>query len=447
MPSYFPENNAALAGDSLERSMAKVVGGLPPALDFMFGSFYRNFVSNKTLNHGIGPAITFTRASNATFFDASGVLQTASNDTPRFDHDPVTGASRGLLIEEQRTNLLVRSAELDNASWVKGDATVSANATTAPDGTTSAELVIPTTSNVSTHRVAQVGGSVAAGATVTASVYFKAGGYNFALLRCGNALETTAFQVGVNLSNGTISTSAAEYGTGATVASANITSVGNGWYRADLTGAVSALTSYGMFVYVFNASGAASFAGDGTSGLYVWGAQIEAGGFPTSYIPTTTATATRAADSAVVTPISSFYNQSEGTLFAEFVQTFSQAGNKALVSFDANFALNQVLLLTETSPDKVRLYVDSGGAPQASVNAGSITLGSVMKQAATIAANDFSMSVNGASVVSDTAGSVPSGITHLRVGSSPSLGYNGHIRKIAYWPRRLSNTLLQQLTT
>ena len=373
----------------------------------------------------------------------------AASSMPRFDHDPATAGnpSRGLLIEEARTNLLLRSEQFDNASWPKGDCTVTANAATSPDGTVDADIAIPSTSNVATHRVTQVGGSVTAGSTMTASVYLKASGYNFVLLRCANSLETLAFQVGLNVSNGTISTAATAYGTGATVASAEIVAVGNGWYRASVTGAISALTTYGMFIYVYNASGAPSFAGDGTSGVLLWGAQLEAGAFPTSYIPTTTAAATRSADSAVVTPISGFYNQAEGTLFAEFVQTFSQAGNKAVVSLDANSASNQALLLTEQSPDKVRLFVDSGGSTQANVNAGNITLGSVTKQAAAIAANDFSMSVNGASVVSDTAGSVPSGLTHLRAGSSPLLGYNGHIRKIAYYPKRLSNTLLQQLTT
>jgi hypothetical protein len=411
-------------------------------------TFSRDFAGEKTLNNGTGPAITFTRASGATYFDANGVLQTAANDAPRFDHDPVTGASRGLLIEEQRANLLVRSAELDNASWLKGDATVSANATTAPDGTTSAELVIPTTSNVATHRVTQVGDSVAAGATVTASVYFKAGGYNFAILRCGNALETAAFQVGVNLSNGTISTSAAAYGTGAAVDSANITSAGNGWYRVDVTGAVSALTSYGMFVYVYNASGAASFAGDGTSGLYIWGAQLEAGAFPTSYIPTTSAAATRAADSAVVTPISSFYNQVEGTLFSES-RIYADATSIVTVQFDTNTGTisdNRIFLGAEVSSSATLAASRVNGTAEFDVIA-NLAAG-VHKVSAAFAPNNFAVSLNGGNVTTDSEGTLPTGVSHMRLGSvGPSAFNTCHIRKLAYWPKRLSNTLLEQLTT
>ena len=111
-------------------------------------SFQRDFASLKTLDHGTGPAITFTRPSSATYFDADGVLQTAANDVARFDHDPVNGNSRGLLIEEARTNLVLRSEEFDNAYWLKSNGgtgsapVVTANDAVAPDGTIAADKIV-----------------------------------------------------------------------------------------------------------------------------------------------------------------------------------------------------------------------------------------------------------------------------------------------------------------
>lgn len=429
---------------------------LAPTLTLSAGSgaaivrptFSRDFAGEKTLNNGTGPAITFTRASNATFFNASGVLQTATNDQPRFDHDPATGASRGLLIEEARTNLLVRSEELDNASWPKGDCTVTANAATSPDGTSNADLAIPTTNNVATHRVTQVGGSVAAGSTMTASIYLKASGYNFVLLRCANSLETLAFQVGLNVSNGTISTAANAYGTGATVASAEIVAVGNGWYRASITGAISGLTTYGMFIYVYNAAGAPSFAGNGTSGVLLWGAQLEAGAFPTSYIPTTTAAATRSADSAVVTPISSFYNQSEGTLFAEASSLFVPASAEAgIFRLNSNSATNEVRIRFVNSLIAGQIHSSSGETASFTSSASSNV---IYRCGLAYASNDAAFSVSGGSASTDASVSIPTVADRAVIGAGALAAggfINGHIRRIAYWPKRLSNALLQQLTT
>jgi len=100
----------------------------------------------------LDPRITFTRASTATYFDYAGVLRTAQNNIARFDYNPSTLAAQGLLIEEQRTNSMLRSEEFSDASWTKGGATVTANSTTAPSGTTTADTLVEDTST-GQHRV------------------------------------------------------------------------------------------------------------------------------------------------------------------------------------------------------------------------------------------------------------------------------------------------------
>jgi hypothetical protein len=421
---------------------------LAPTLTLSAGSgaaiarptFSRDFAGEKTLNNGTGPSITFTRASDATFFDASGVLQTAAANVPRFDHDPATGASRGLLIEESRQNLLQRSEEFDNAYWTKANATVTANAVTAPDGTTTADAVFETAA--SGFHAIQRGSAIPSTAIYTASFFVKANG------RTQFALQIGIIYAEFNLSTET----AAVIGGGASDA-ASILALPNGWYKCTFTRSATADETVFM---VFNNGSVYDYTGNAALGFYIWGAQLEAGAFPTSYIPTTTAAATRAADSAVVTPISSFYNQAEGTLFAEANSrslTLQPDVSRVFASLNSGDFNNQINIQQRTSgdPDTVEFapYIFPSGGPASMAGGGSL-LTTTQRVAGAYKSNDFAASFNGGSAVTESSGSVPSGITHLHIGLRPDAGtgaLSGHIRRIAYFPKRLSNALLQQLTT
>jgi hypothetical protein len=404
-------------------------------------SFSRDFAGLKTLDHGVGPAITFTRASNATFFDASGVLQTASNDTPRFDHDPATGASRGLLIEEARTNLFERSAEFDNAYWTKNGATVTANAAVAPNGESVADRLVESTTDRRIYRDL----TAATGTAYSFSVFAKADTRDKLRL-----LFSTDAWTSNRIGDFQLSGSGTILATQGTVTAA-ITSVGSGWYRCSITATTVAAANSRHSIYVLDNDGGQG-AADGTSGIYIWGAQLEAGAFPTSYIPTTAAAATRAADSAVVTPISSFYNQAEGTIYNEF----------SVPVLDGASTLRGISMFTENAGIQNRFQSSFRGTglhafAAASANvaewditsaAGLITAGTNNRLAMGYnMAGNHARSYNGAAVAtSSTAGTTPTR-ERLLLGFNGSAHMNGHIRKIAYYPRRLSNTLLQQLTT
>lgn len=230
-----------------------------------------NFAGSKTVD----PRITFTRASSATYFDEFGVLRTAANNAPRIDHSPITGECLGLLIEEQRTNLLTYSEQFDNAAWFKSNATVTANVAIAPDGTLTADKLVmasgispSTTDNVGIQNFNRVNIS---GATHALSFYAKAA--EASSVRIRENISTGAFLT-VDLISGAITN-----GNSSQYVSPTAVSVGNGWWRISFNTATgSASTSkYGLRV---NATG------DGTSGIYIWGAQLEAGAHPTSYIPT-----------------------------------------------------------------------------------------------------------------------------------------------------------------
>jgi hypothetical protein len=175
--------------------------------------------------------------------------------------------------------------------------------------------------------------------------------------------------------------------------------------------------------------------------------QLEQGAFPTSYIPTTTAAATRATEVAEITSISSFYNQSEGTIFAEgSVQT--SLGLPAFVSIDNATSDERLQLRRGDSTSQASFNIADGGVAQVGILTGSWTTSSqVAKLAAAYKADDFAASFGGGAVATDTSGTLPTP-TRLQIGRGVNSSVaNGHIRKLAYWPRRLSNTLLQQLTT
>jgi hypothetical protein len=401
-------------------------------------SFSRDFAGLKTLDHGVGPAIKFERASNATFFDANGTLQTASNDTPRFDHSG--GSSLGLLIEEARTNLFERSAELDNAYWNKTRATVTANDQVSPDGGTNAEKVTANATNASGSHVNKAV-TITSAATISVSAFFKKGSDDHALILVGDAGANAARQW-FNLDTGAVASSNTA-GTGWAKSSATITSVGNGWYRCVFVATTTGTTAQGVFYPAVSADLGFSATDVSTFG-YIWGAQLEQGAFPTSYIPTTTAAATRAADSAVVTPISSFYNQAEGTLFAEYSRPQVVKYSSFLHIDDATGNEQITLESGVADPTIQRFQVRDGNVAQVQIgNYSSSTANTVYRMSGAYAVDNFAVSQNGASAVTDVSGTLPT-VNRMMFSVTPSATY---IRKLAYYPRRLSNTLLQQLTT
>jgi hypothetical protein len=173
--------------------------------------------------------------------------------------------------------------------------------------------------------------------------------------------------------------------------------------------------------------------------------QLEQGAFPTSYIPTTTAAATRAADSAVVTPISSFWNDAEGTVYAENVIDRYGGSFPAVLHFNnGTNSTNHWLHFYGASANQLSL-----GSDDFNFTTGTVTVGQIQKYAAAVATNNGRGYRNGTASTEDTSITMVFNKVRLDIGGQVGGGnkLNGHIRKIAYWPRRLSNTLLQQLTT
>lgn len=368
---------------------------------------------------------------------------------PRFDYDPVTLAPKGLLIEEARTNLLTYSEQFDNAAWIKSAVTITANATTSPDGTVDAEKMAENTTSVSQFLVRQTYASFVAGA-YTFTFYAKAAERIWTYFEVGNTYAN------VNLSTGALGTTG-QFSTGWTFGSASATAVGNGWYRCSITSTCTTPGSYfGGKIHTADANNSIAYAGTIGSGIFVWGAQLEAGASATSYIPTVASTVTRSADVATMTGtnFSSWYNQSEGTFVVNLTPTGLPVGASNTRYLEANdgTANNRKPLLFAAPAGTSAAQYRVAGADQAVLtsSAGAFAVGVNLRAATAYAVNDFGASYNGATALTDTSGSVSNTATQLTIGYATSGAgseiYNGHIRQIAYYNTRLPNAQLQSLT-
>ena len=376
------------------------------ALDFTTGS--------------LDSRVTFTRTTDAThpatYINSIGVLTAATNNEARFDYDPVTLVCKGLLIEESRTNLATYSQSVGGTGWttyIQGTGVtpvVVLNAGTAPDGSNNASKVtldkgVGVTSGDRSLLQKSVSG-VTNGATYSASIYVKA----FDVADVGKQIRLTADNMG-----------------------ATQVVLTSSWQRVVFTGAAVATTvSVGVEVRGTNAASA---------DVLVWGAQLEAGAFATSYIPTTTAALTRNADVAVMTGtnFSDWFNATEGT----FVASYS---NKAIgIVIRVMQDSNNLIQITQTSTTQTTCSIRKFGtfvasfiftAPESTPHTGSISY----------KLNNIAGSVDGQSVLTSGSGLIPSP-TYMEIGSTAGVYFaNGHIESIRFYSQRVTNQEVQSLS-
>jgi hypothetical protein len=368
--------------------------------------------------------MTFARTGDtATRVNPSGLIESVTANKPRLDY--LGGGCPKLLLEPQRTNLANYSQEFDNAAWTKTRCSITANAIVAPDGTTTADKLIEDTTATSTHGANRI--ITLTDATIyTLSVFAKQGERSWIQLIDNTGNNRCTF----DLNNGIIGT------IGGSTASAKIESYGNGWYRCSLTFTQSGTVGRIEFKTATNST-TTSYTGDGTSGIYLWGAQVELGAYATSYIPTTTASVTRNADSCTKTSATALIGQTEGTMFFDIeldtrlTYTYLLFRDSAFVNF-FGFIINQ-------SNIQAVMTVGTGQAQivLSNSNTGRFKLAFGYKQ------NDFAFYVNGTLVGTDTSGTVAA--------TSVIDMYNNTTNRVrinssALWKTRLQNSELATLT-
>jgi hypothetical protein len=379
---------------------------------------------------------------------------------PRFDYDPVTLAPKGLLIEEQRTNLTPYSRYADT-QWILGAASVGTATKTAIDGATVTAFLTDTTT--AAHRVNRVvSSSYTANAIHTFSFYVAKPATSdirgiVARVRTSAGGQAVAIAVSDGGENSTYTFNASSpFGANppaaVTASDFSAVNVGNGWTRITLTTAVSNTnTTFTQWDIGFSTSNATDTgAGTANSQLFIDSVQLESGSFSTSYIPTTTATATRAADVAVMTGanFSNWYNAVEGTVYFES-QTAQGSGAYPYSLFGVDTFTR--IFANYNTLNRMNSGIRIAGTFDASVNtpSDSAPINTFGKGATAYKVDDFGFSWNGAAALTDTSTALPT-ILALYIGGNGGLAtnfLNGHIRRIAYYPRRLANAELQGITS
>jgi hypothetical protein len=240
-------------------------------------------------------------------------------NVPRLTYQNGGGGCPSLLLEKQSTNYVLSSQNL-TTYWNLTNTTATANSTTSPDGTQNASKLENDSANTQ-HRYFQLIGSGLTNQTLSFSIYAKQGTHRYISWGITDNTDYRG-QVVVDLQTGTITD---QFTTSATLSNLSVASQGNGWYRISGTIAVSSNYAGGdayAFGLMLNSSSwsTAGYVGTGTY-CYLWGGQAEQSSYATSYIPTTSASATRVADECSKTGISSLIGQTEGVLFVDFVFT------------------------------------------------------------------------------------------------------------------------------
>ena len=412
-------------------NMLNGAGGLNPdglTLDLQFAA-------DKTLTARKGPTPVFTRASSATFVGSNGLIQSAAINLPRFDHDPVTLACKGLLIEESRTNLVADSNAFNN--WTVSSSTVAASSVANPEGSLSAWKVIEDLL-LANHTVSRSFVPVS-GTTYTASMWLKSAENGFAFMGLSGGGFATTF-ISVNLSTGAVSTA-----TGTPIGATSVAH-SNGWWRVSFSLAATASLSSTISIRLSRDGDWAnrSYLGNGVNGMYVYGAQVEAGTFATSYIPTTTTSVIRSADVCSITAgaFTGFYNNSAGTIVAAASANGFTASNNAIYGVESGTTIVTRGYHRVAQTNRLSSQVSATVlTPAANYNSTNV----VYKTALAADINGADYVIDGTQITDAYTGSVLTADNLKFTGMSGSTS-NTTISSFRFYKKRLSVAKLQTLT-
>ena len=390
-------------------------------------SLYLNFVRSRALD----PRVTFTRSSVGTYVGRDGLIKTVGDNEPRFDHDPETLESLGLLIEEPRTNIAEYGTIVgDSNGWYNRPAFNTAiNNSISPDGTQNATLLTNLNAESDPDLYSFEQFTIGSSKTITHSIYVK---------------SPDAANVGkeINFRGKRIGGTASSWGQKFILTAE--------WQRVTVTHTYQADNSAGR-AYIGADPNTTHPAGAATACLF-WGLQVEVGSFATSFIPTSGSTVTRAVDQAYIlgdnVPLGSGVDEYSFYVRGRLLDTTNYGGiSRGLVGMGSS--TSNRIRIPHNNGSAVEIY--SGGNLQAALTTGDI--GTTERQIAlAVKKDDFAMSMDGGTVQTDTSGDIPLSIDTIGFGQSsydaPPVTYpsTSYIKEFRIYPKRLTNAQLQLLT-
>ena len=434
--------SAGLSGSRRARTVQDPL----PALDL-------DWATNRSLPASYGPTPTFTRASTGTYFDGQGILKTAAVNGPRFNHvfNGTSWVSRGLLVEEQRTNLFLQSNSFQT-TWGENSGTlgISQNVT-GPDGISNSAWTF-TDSQAGSLQGRYQDVALTNGVTYTMSIFIKKTTGTQTVFPAIYSARGGAGVAGISI-NTTTGTTYQVSAAGLTTISTSSTvyDVGDYW-RLNATFLCNSTGAWGFVIAPAATGTSGSLDAALTGSAVVYGAQVESGSFGTSYIGTTSSSVTRSADVCQITgtDFSGFWNGTEGSFAVEFDRPMiGTASGDAFLYLIGDAGVPNYQLGTYVTSGDIHAYGYNSGFIY-DFNHGPQSAGVAYRIATAFESNDFASSLNGASSLTDTSGNLGTGANRLLIGMidwSTGARLNGHIARLRYYPTRLTNTKLQELST
>ena len=383
---------------------------------------------------GVGD-FDFSRSGSATRINSQGLIESVASGVSRLNYPLIDGVVNGCpshLLEPQRTQLLPYSEDFSQtAGWASsGKPSVESNVIISPDGTLNATRL-----SFGNNNTLRVNPELTFTNDYSYSIFVKKDIGSFVTIYC--AFFTTSITVGFDLDNGTCQTGGV------------IEKYGNDWYRLSVSKNVTGDADKSGYFYLYSPQTLGSTTSINENKLYVWGAQVEDSGYPTSYIPTSGSAVTRSAETANGSGDAATFNDSEGVLMAEISVLADDLNIEGISISDGSSSNRVVIFKWSNSSNIVKVRITSGGFNYVNENITVSDITDVMKIAVKYKQNDFSIFINGFELFTETNGSTPINLNTLGFNSDGLGGapFYGNTKQIQYYDSALTDSELEQLTS
>jgi len=384
---------------------------------------------------GVGD-FTFSRSGSATRINSQGLIETVSGGESRLNYPMIDGKVVGCphhILEPQRTNLIPYSEDFSDSSYVDNGVT-GATGFLSPDGGLNAYKLSEENTN-SIHRIYQTS-TVSASPNASISIYVKYNGRKFVLMRIADSGVGRWY----DLENGILGTTYS-----GTPNNSTIEPVGNGWYKISISHTVSSVAR--LELWVSDTESISAYQGDITKGVYLYGAQVEVGSYPTSYIPTNGSAVTRTAETANGSGNADTFNDSEGVLMAE-ISALDDDGTYRILSLSDGTTDERVYMQYTNASNTLATVVKNGAVTQANISYILPNETEFSKVLVKYKSNDFALWVNGFEVGTDTSGNTPTGLSELAFDDgNGGNDFYGNTKQVQYYDSALTDSDLEQLTS
>ncbi len=370
----------------------------------------------------------FTRSGNATRVNSEGLIELVSTNVPRLNYPLIDGVVQGcpsLLLEPERINNLQRSEEFENAYWVNNGVTITANEIISPSGLLNADLLTGVSGGFGIVRF-----STWTATNKVASCFAKAGATN--IFKIANVSASNRYVL-FDLSNGTVF----EQSSGWT---GFIENYGNGWYRC------TAISNNETGTFSLGVTAA-------SESVYIWGAQLEAGTYSTSYIPTTTTIATRSVENFTKTGLSNYINSQEGILYLEMAALVnSETGSNRAITINGigGSVTDLISIRFEPTLNTIIAIFSKTGETTLTITRVLTDVTDFNKIAFSWKQDEFNLWANGVKIGSLTSGNTFSAGLLDAINSNIGNGsqrYSGEIKDLRVYSTVLNDTELALLTS